>query len=314
MSHVFISYDHNDIVYLNQILEWFKTNDFNEQDIWYDKNIGSGDNWRDEITTALDEAFLIIVVVSTKSVKSRYCVYEWAYALGQGIPILPLVFDEVSMADVPTPLASKQFTKCIELIPDSLKDHINRLRSVSPQVAVINKIVYNTIYDTHRRFFILGWIGDGFNALDGETHSDIQDYFVREATKARQNLEDLMLDKAAAFNSKQNRLCWNLMDFLKDFSRLNYKYDEYLQERLFPRFDAEWLPAFEYFEGNKWWSKWVRRYFDWELNEHNKQEVLAEMIRAFPDFHVHDVDVLIHNAAADREYKRKQAAQSNTNT
>jgi hypothetical protein len=191
------------------------------------------------------------------------------------------------------------------MIPAHLKEQIQRLKTLPPQVAAINRMIYDTIYDTHRRFFILGWIGEGLNALDSEFRESVIDYFARKASEAHQALEALMRDRAFVFNGKQYRLCWTLIDLLSKFSHIQSKYDEYLPEHLFSQFDSFWLPAFEYFEGNGWWRRWVRRYFEWDLeDEHNRLAVFGEMMRAFPMMDAGDADILIQNMRIDR--KRKQ--------
>jgi hypothetical protein len=303
MSHIFVSYTHVDKVHLDGLVAWLHNHGFAEQEIWYDQHIASGNNWRDEIATALDESFAVLVITTTNSVKSLYCTYEWAYAMGQGIPTLPLVFDEVSVADMPTPLASKQLTNCTASIPDYLKEQINRFESVPPQVAAMNKTIYKAIYDTHRRFFILGWLGTkpGLSALDAEFGESVIAYFASKAAEACQVLQTLMTDKAFAFSGKQYRFCWKLIDFLKEFSGLPYKVETYLQDRLLPQFDSSWLPAFEYFEGNGRWRKWMRPCFDRDLkDEHNRMEVFGEMMRAFPSFNAYDADILLQNKMADQ--------------
>lgn len=304
MSHIFISYTRNDEAYRDKLVAWLKAQNYSEHHIWYDRHIGSGNSWRDEIATALNEAFVVLVVVSQKSMESVYCTYEWAYAMGQGIPVFPLIFDEVKLMDVVAPLASKQWIDCTKDIPLSLQEHLDHLKSVPPPVAVINKAIYEAIYDTHRRFFILGWVGKEITALDDEEQQALLDCFMRGAFQAREKLETLMLDKAFAFNSKQYRLCWRLIDLLKEISALHQKYDRYFFDRLFPQFESTWLPAFEYFEGDGWWSKWVRRYFEWDLeNEWHRRDVLTELVRAFPRMDATAAEMLIQNLSLSQKHQ-----------
>lgn len=307
MSHIFISYAHEDKAHLDRLLAWLQENDFTEREIWYDQQIEGGNNWRDDIATALDEAFAVLVMVTTNSVNSLYCTYEWAYAMGQGIPTLPLVFDDVNLTDVPTPLTSRQFVACTENIPDHLKEQVQQLRSVPPQIAAINKLVYETIYDTHRQFFVLGWLGDDLKYLDPNLSEDVLAYFIRKASEAHQTLQSLMVDKAFAFSGKQYRFCWQLIDLLHDFSRLQYKYENYLYDKLFPQFDNKWLPAFEYFERDGRWRKATRRYFEWDLeNESNRMKVFAEIIRVFPILDVSDADMLVNDKKVDQHRNQSE--------
>jgi hypothetical protein len=310
MSHIFISYAHADTAYRDKLTAWLLEKNFPSSEIWYDSHIEGGNNWRDDIASALDEAYALVIIVTANSVKSVYCTYEWAYGLGQGIPILPVTFDNINIADVPTPLLSKQFIDCRDTIPDSFKEQIRRFKSVPPPVAAINRRVYEAVYDTHRRFFILGWIGGVIRHYeDDDFQESVWDYFISEAVVAQQSLETLMLEQSHAFSRKQYRLCWNLVDFLKEFGRLRHKSEDYLQKRLFSQFDSTWLPAFEYFEGDGWWRKGVKRYFDWDIgDEHNRMEILAEMTRMFPMFNASDANLFIGNVWADQKSRLASAA------
>ena len=76
MSHIFISYTHADKSHLDNLVAWLRNNGFAEHELWYDHNIQGGSNWRDEINSALDEAFAILVIVTANSANSLYCTYE----------------------------------------------------------------------------------------------------------------------------------------------------------------------------------------------------------------------------------------------
>lgn len=304
MSHIFVSYAHTDKTYLDQFVAWSRENGFAERELWYDQHIEGGNNWRDEIASALDEAFAVVVIVTTNSVKSLYCTFEWAYALGQGIPVLPLVFDNISITDVPTPLTSKQFTNCKEGIADTLKEQIHQLRTTPPHIEAINTMIYEAIYNTHQRFFILGWLGDELKSLDHESREYLIEYFVKEATEAHQKLKTLMLEKANIFSGRQYRFCWKIIDFLYQFSRLPYKIDTHLQGNLFPQFNTTWLPMFEYFEGEKRRRRRVYDYFEWGLeNEDTRTQIFAEIIKVFPILDGYNVSMLLDNKRIDQQRK-----------
>ncbi|MBC8099251.1 MAG: toll/interleukin-1 receptor domain-containing protein [Armatimonadetes bacterium] len=306
MSHIFISYAHDDKTQLTTLLGWLHTAGFADHELWYDQTIEGGNNWRDEIASALDESFTVLVVVTAKSVKSVFCTYEWAYAMGQGIPVLPLVFDEVQITDVPSPLATKQFTNCKSTIPEALKQQIEQLRSIPPQVAAMNKQIYEAVYRTHRRFFILGWLGQELESVD--YHQDVMTYFAKESISAHRLLETLMIDKAFVFTRKQYQFCRKLITYLEIFSHIQLQYNSHLPEYLALQFDTEWLPAFEYFAGDSVWRTRIRPYFERDLSvEDNKMEVFAEMIRAFPPFTVEDVNFLIQNMTLSQ--KRSEPTQ-----
>ena len=301
MAQIFISYDHDDQHHLEKLTQWLLENDFSEREVWYDRHMEGGSNWRDEISTALDSAYAVLVIVTKQSVESLYCTFEWAYAMGQGIPILPLTFDQVSIADVPTPLTSRQFVNCTEGIPEHLTHQLQQMRTTPPQVAAINNEIYDTVYDTHRRYFVLSWCGNKLGSFESETSIPVINFFSDEASKAHSKLQTLMVEKAFALSGKQHRYCWQLVDELKHLSRLqyqstNFSYHDFafLSERLEKSFNNKWLEAFLYFEEKNWWRKTIQKYFTYDLSdERYRMEVIAEIVRVFPFLYADDADMLV---------------------
>lgn len=315
MAQIFISYDHKDRQHLEKLTHWLLENDFSEREIWYDNHIEGGTNWRDEISTALDSAYAVLVIVTKQSVESLYCTFEWAYAMGQGIPILPLTFDEVSIADVPTPLTSRQFVNCTDGIPEYLKQQLQQMRTTPPQVAAINKEIYDTVYDTHRRYFVLSWCGNELPGLETDESFEIINYFSQQAAKAHSKLQELMVDKAFALSGKQHRYCWQLVDELNYLTYLQYQYTDWndfinLSERLEKSFNDKWLEAFLYFEDfeeRNWRRKKVQSYFDSDLSEdYDRIEAIAEIVRVFPFLFADDAYLLVNNKVVSDKRKKAQ--------
>jgi len=59
---------------------------------WLDvDDIRAGGDWREAIDTALREAAAVVIVLSPNSATSEYVTYEWSFALGAGIPVIPVV-------------------------------------------------------------------------------------------------------------------------------------------------------------------------------------------------------------------------------
>ncbi len=77
----FISYKHHE--HDNKFLEALKKRleDAHIQ-YWYDHHIQSGRQWEAYIDDKLVDAGVIIIIVSSNSVKSQYVTYEWAFARG----------------------------------------------------------------------------------------------------------------------------------------------------------------------------------------------------------------------------------------
>src|SRR5690349_2110427 len=101
MSHLFISYSHDDNEYLTDFVEKLKQTGFKDEgddkDIWIDKrSIEGGEDWREEIDTALEESFAVVILLTKNSVTSSFVLYEWAWALGNNIKVIPILVEEIS--------------------------------------------------------------------------------------------------------------------------------------------------------------------------------------------------------------------------
>jgi hypothetical protein len=66
-----------------------------EIQVWKDTNqIQAGTEWRNEIDHGLLNCEIIIVLLNQVSTKSPYVTYEWAFALGNGKTIIPILIEE----------------------------------------------------------------------------------------------------------------------------------------------------------------------------------------------------------------------------
>jgi hypothetical protein len=62
---------------------------------WIDTDVlEAGADWRQEIDDAVLKSIAVILVLSPEAKKSEYVTYEWAFALGSGLRIVPLKLKE----------------------------------------------------------------------------------------------------------------------------------------------------------------------------------------------------------------------------
>ncbi|MEL6307042.1 MAG: toll/interleukin-1 receptor domain-containing protein [Chloroflexota bacterium] len=304
MSHVFISYAHKDRAICERVVEWFHDNDNQRRpmSVWYDKEIEGGNNWRDEIAESLDTSFAVAVLLTNTSVKSLYCTYEWSYALGQGIPVIPMLFEDLNITDIPAPLQARQIVDCIQAVPDTLFHQFYDVQSTPPQVQAVNDAIHEIVYSIHRQLFILHWFGDhGFPENFDSTRYMLEE-LARDSLLAKSKLSTIILERKPALNGRQYRYCWKLVDYLRDvsnidFTHMNYEYR--LPAYILDRFDEDWLAAFEYFDKDEFWRRYIKRYFRTDSDNkpvfNRKEEIFAEVLRAFPDSSAVEVEYLIES-------------------
>lgn len=88
MGHIFISYARRDRAFVERMREELSRHDV---EAWTDNILSPGSDWRHEIDEAIRTAIAVIVVVTPESKTSEYVTYEWAFALGVGVRVIPLV-------------------------------------------------------------------------------------------------------------------------------------------------------------------------------------------------------------------------------
>src|ERR1044071_345078 len=54
-------------------------------------DIAPGRSYREEIDGAIRRASAVVVIVTPNAARSEYVTYEWSYALGCGVPVVPVL-------------------------------------------------------------------------------------------------------------------------------------------------------------------------------------------------------------------------------
>ncbi len=63
--------------------------------LWRDQGqLRAGTDWRQGIDQGISNSLAVVVALSTNSSESLYVTYEWAYAMGNGKPIIPLKLND----------------------------------------------------------------------------------------------------------------------------------------------------------------------------------------------------------------------------
>lgn len=88
-QHVFISYKHEDRIFASQLIQRIQAAGFR---IWIDEDqLRAGENWREAINTAIRQSFALILVITPEARLSEYVTYEWAFAQGAGVKVIPIM-------------------------------------------------------------------------------------------------------------------------------------------------------------------------------------------------------------------------------
>jgi hypothetical protein len=94
MQHVFISYKNEDLDFAENVISRLEKEGFAT---WTDLKIGVGDEWRTAIDLAIKNAFALVVVMTPEAKSSEYVTYEWAFAWGVGIRVIPVMLKPTSL-------------------------------------------------------------------------------------------------------------------------------------------------------------------------------------------------------------------------
>jgi hypothetical protein len=87
--YIFISYARKDASFAGRLKRRLQTSKLTA---WRDvDDVRGGDNWQQAVDDALRGAAALVVVLSPAATKSEYVTYEWAFALGAGVRVVPVL-------------------------------------------------------------------------------------------------------------------------------------------------------------------------------------------------------------------------------
>ncbi|MCU0514933.1 MAG: TIR domain-containing protein [Anaerolineae bacterium] len=87
-NHIFIAYSPRDQKLMLTLREALLRAGFRP---WIDPAPRPGQDWREEIDVAIRAADMVLVLITPNSAASPYVTYEWAMAMGQSIPVYPVI-------------------------------------------------------------------------------------------------------------------------------------------------------------------------------------------------------------------------------
>ncbi|HZE68512.1 MAG TPA: toll/interleukin-1 receptor domain-containing protein [Pyrinomonadaceae bacterium] len=93
MSQVFVSYSHKQAKFADILKKQIIKAGFT---VWMDEDLRAGTEWREEIDEQIRASIAVVVVMTSDGKASEYVTYEWAFAYGAGVRVIPLTFIEPS--------------------------------------------------------------------------------------------------------------------------------------------------------------------------------------------------------------------------
>jgi hypothetical protein len=95
MAEIFISYSSRHPVYADFLQEDLELSGF---ECWRDKDrLKGGDLWKGKIEKALQQAVVVVVIVTADAIRSEWVRYEVSYANSLRIPCIPVVMQRVNL-------------------------------------------------------------------------------------------------------------------------------------------------------------------------------------------------------------------------
>jgi CheY-like chemotaxis protein len=108
-KHIFISYKHEDQDFAEVLINRVEKAGFKT---WVDHDqLHIGDDWRNGIDGAIKNSFALIVIMTPEAKASEYVTYEWAFAWGAGVKVLPVIYKDTPLHPRLEALQHLNFTK-----------------------------------------------------------------------------------------------------------------------------------------------------------------------------------------------------------
>jgi CheY-like chemotaxis protein len=156
-NKVFISYHHEDAEFAENLKYRIKDAGFGS---WVDsENLRAGEEWQVRIDQALKSAFTLIVIMTPDAQASEYVTYEWSFAWGAGVKVIPIMYKQTQLHPRLKTLQYLDFTnystrpwdKLFEALKVVASSHISlptqTSQDVSPEIVEAAKLLVAAAID-----------------------------------------------------------------------------------------------------------------------------------------------------------------------
>ncbi len=106
--------------------------------VWMDQDIHAGTEWREEIDEEIRNSIALIVIMTLEAKASEYVTYEWSFAYGAGVRVIPVI--DIDLDDLHPRLKTLQYVKHDD--PQLLDKLINSLRDSQSSFLTIHHAIW----------------------------------------------------------------------------------------------------------------------------------------------------------------------------
>lgn len=107
-NKIFLSYSYNDRPWVEQFAIALEKEGI---DVWFDRDIALGEDFGERIQSALRASNILIVLLSSNSVKSSGIFFELGAAVAGNKRIIPIVIDDIGNEQLPLPVMKYQYLR-----------------------------------------------------------------------------------------------------------------------------------------------------------------------------------------------------------
>jgi len=169
MQHVFISYKREDFDFAENLIYRLEQAGFAT---WADPKIKTGEEWRTEIDLAVRDAFALVVIMTPEAKASEYVTFEWAFASGARVKIIPVMLRQTELHPRLETLQYLDFTSASARPWDRLIEVVRAARTAH-QAPTESLTLYDSRNGFKLRDFTTNPWGDAQGKLALSSSSDV---------------------------------------------------------------------------------------------------------------------------------------------
>ena len=129
---LFICYAHTDIWQVKQLVEVLQSGGHS---LWFDDRLTVGEDWKQQISQNIRDSDTFLYILSPESVASEWCQWEFAQAVKEDKPIIPVLIQ--ANTDIPDTIEKHQYADLsLGMTPESIAKLMGGLTEIAIKIPV----------------------------------------------------------------------------------------------------------------------------------------------------------------------------------